>query len=266
MKWFKHITDSLDDPFISNLIERYGGNGYMIFFGVIEIYAREFKVADDWKLIVTVSYLKRKLQIYRKKTLIDCLKTIRNQTEIEQRLNKDSTEIEQRLNKDSGKWEVEFYGDEITIFIPKFRQLMDESTLKKLREKEHSFRNRSGIVLKSNTTDADADADIEEDKESTYCAKTDFSFFSFELFWNAFGDKRGKEGAIKSWHKISKLTEELAEKIIEGAKEYALERKDILAKGGTPKMAQGWLSDQRWKDEIITKEDWKEKLREEHGN
>ena len=260
----------------------------MIFFGVIEIYAREFKVADDWKLIVTVSYLKRKLQIYRKKTLIDCLKTIRNQTEIEQRLNrdsteieqrlnkdsteieqrlnKDSTEIEQRLNKDSGKWEVEFYGDEITIFIPKFRQLMDESTLKKLREKEHSFRNRSGIVLKSNTTDADADADIEEDKESTYCAKTDFSFFSFELFWNAFGDKRGKEGAIKSWHKISKLTEELAEKIIEGAKEYALERKDILAKGGTPKMAQGWLSDQRWKDEIITKEDWKEKLREEHGN
>lgn len=78
----------------------------------------------------------------------------------------------------------------------------------------------------------------------TYCA-------NFELFWNAFTDKRSREPALKSWNQIPDLTEELCEKIIEGAKRYAVERKNILARGSTPKMAQGWLTDRRWEDEII---------------
>lgn len=104
-------------------------------------------------------------------------------------------------------------------------------------------------------------------KESTYCAKThndanaSMDIF-FELFWEAFGDKRGKKTAIKSWHKIPKLTEKLADKIVEGAKKYALERKNILAKGGTPKMAHGWLTDKRWEDELP--KGWKEELLEKH--
>lgn len=80
-------------------------------------------------------------------------------------------------------------------------------------------------------------------KEIKYCAK-------FELFWNAFADKRSKKPAQKSWDQILNLTDELCDKIIEGAKQYAIERKNILAKNGTPKMAQGWLTDRRWEDEI----------------
>ena len=147
MKWFKHITDSLDDPFIFRLIEKHGGNGYMVFFGTLEIYAREFSVKDGWNLVVTLSYLKRKFNQTHRQLIVNPLQTISN----------------------SGKWKVKFNKDEITIFIPKFRQLMDESTLKKLREKEHSFRNRSGIVLKTDTTDADTDVD--KDKRTKTCAE-----------------------------------------------------------------------------------------------
>lgn len=111
---------------------------------------------------------------------------------------------------------------------------------------------------------------INKEKESTCCAKSkdaQTSFFCFfELFWNTFDDKKGKKAALKSWNKIQDLTEKLCNEIIEGAKKYALERKNILAKNGTPKMAQGWLTDRRWEDEISTKKDWKKELKEKHGN
>jgi phage replication O-like protein O len=82
-------------------------------------------------------------------------------------------------------------------------------------------------------------------KKRTYCAKWDSHF---ELFWEAFNDKRGKKPAYeKSWKKIPDMTEELAYKIIEGAKRYAKNRN---GSDTTPKMAQGWLSDRRWEDEI----------------
>lgn len=82
-------------------------------------------------------------------------------------------------------------------------------------------------------------------KKKTYTPK-------FKEFIVAFGDNRGQKPAYeKSWCKIPDLTDELCEKIIEGAKRYAVERQNILARGGTPKMAQGWLTDRRWEDEII---------------
>ena len=89
--------------------------------------------------------------------------------------------------------------------------------------------------------------EVEEVKEKTNTYSAEFL-----LFWDTFGDKKGKVPAYeKSWCKIPDLTDELVEKIIEGAKRYAVERKNILAKNGSPKMAQGWLTDRRWEDEII---------------
>jgi hypothetical protein len=70
----------------------------------------------------------------------------------------------------------------------------------------------------------------------------------FEIFWNEFGDKRGKPGAAQSWLDLDDYSPDLVKAIIHGAKEYALERFDILERKGTPKMAQGWLTDRRWED------------------
>jgi len=141
MKWFKHISDSLDDPFIFSLMEEFKSDGYLVFFGIIEIYAREFKTKVGWKLTVTRAYLKRKLCKRQTTLVIKILKYIKN----------------------SGKWDIEFFDDKISIYIPKFKDLMDESTIKKLRAKEKSFRNDSGSVPKSGTTELELE--VEEDKE-----------------------------------------------------------------------------------------------------
>ena len=76
MKWYKHISDSLDDPFIFGLIKDFGGDGYLTFFGVLEIYSREFRTEPGWKLIVTESYLKQKLYKRQGTVIIKCLKYI----------------------------------------------------------------------------------------------------------------------------------------------------------------------------------------------
>lgn len=141
MKWFKHISDSLDDPFIFDLIQKHDAEGYLIFFGIIEIYAREFKTELGWNLTTTLPYLRRKLDRTRNKPITNVLETI----------------------KKSGKWSIVINGDCVSIFIPKFKELMDESTLKKLRDNEKSFRNGSGIIPKTAGTDLEAEADKEED-------------------------------------------------------------------------------------------------------
>jgi len=71
----------------------------------------------------------------------------------------------------------------------------------------------------------------------------------FERFWEAFGDKRGRAPAQISWRKIKGLDRQLAETIVAAAGTYARQRIDIVARNGTPKMAQGWLNDRRWEDD-----------------
>ena len=111
MKWFKHISDSLDDPFIFDLIDQFGGDGYLVFFGVLEIYSQEFKPELNWKLNITRAYLKQKLHKRQDTLPIKILEHIKN----------------------SGKWEVSLNGSQLTIFIPKFKEIIDEWTKKKLR-------------------------------------------------------------------------------------------------------------------------------------
>lgn len=73
----------------------------------------------------------------------------------------------------------------------------------------------------------------------------------FKIFWDVFGDKRGKSDAEEAWMRIADFTPELADQIIIGARAYAeKERPDILRKNNTPKMAEGWIDKRRWEDEI----------------
>jgi hypothetical protein len=71
---------------------------------------------------------------------------------------------------------------------------------------------------------------------------------AFNRFWAAFGDKRGKAQAIDAFAAIPSLTNATVDHIVYAAGKYADERTEILAKQGTPKMAQGWISDRRWED------------------
>lgn len=93
------------------MIHQFGADGYLVFFGILEIYSREFKTEDNWKLTVTRSYLRRKLHKRQDTLIIKILKVIQN----------------------SGKWEIKTNGLQVIVFIPKFKELLDDWTKKKLR-------------------------------------------------------------------------------------------------------------------------------------
>lgn len=134
MKWFKHISDSLDDPFIFELMSKHGSDGYLVFFGILEIYSREFHSEDSWNLCVTLSYLKRKFHKTHRQLITNPLQTISN----------------------SGKWNVTIEDDKVTIFIPKFTELLDEWSRRKLGS-------HSGATPKILKTDKDKDKELDKD-------------------------------------------------------------------------------------------------------
>lgn len=81
------------------------------------------------------------------------------------------------------------------------------------------------------------------------CTSADMRLADFNLFWDTFAYKQGKGGAEKSWLKINDYSPELLCKILDAAKREASRRHLIVNCGGTPKWAQGWLTEKRWEDE-----------------
>lgn len=72
----------------------------------------------------------------------------------------------------------------------------------------------------------------------------------FDKFWDAFKDKRGKEGAERVWNRKRLYLK--YDEIMLGAENYVKNR------GGDRKFwkqAQGWLNDGRWEDEAAPKKD-----------
>lgn len=67
MKWFKHYTDALDDPFIQELILKFGSAGYLAYFGLIEIIGKENGNMITGKLEISPTFLKQKFHISQRK-------------------------------------------------------------------------------------------------------------------------------------------------------------------------------------------------------
>jgi hypothetical protein len=168
MKWYKHISDSLDDPFIFGLIHEHGSLGYLVFFGVLEIYSREYSVKETWKLSITKPFLKQKLQKSKWKRIGSILKAIH----------------------DAGKWEVIENGDNISIYIPKFRELLDEWTMRKMSMGESNKEKHSGVNRELLRKTSMIDKDTDKDKEKT---TTHFASKSFDAWWSKYPHRNGKK-------------------------------------------------------------------------
>ena len=67
MKWTKHYTDALDDPFIVALMDEFSHAGYVAYFGLIEIIGKENGHKVTGELEIDPIYLKRKLRISTRK-------------------------------------------------------------------------------------------------------------------------------------------------------------------------------------------------------
>jgi hypothetical protein len=212
MKWFKHISDSLDDPFIFELMREFKSDGYVVFFGVLEIYSREYKPEIGWKLVTIPSYFRQKLHISQSKVKKILLKI--------------------------HKWEVEYKDDQVIIFIPKFKELMDDWSKRGLRS--HSV-----------VTPKILNADKEEDKEEYKDIKKGNKYTDdFLKFWECYPKKIGKDAAWKAWIKrngdrpeISSLIKSLSiHKVSPG---WTKESGQFIPNPAT------WLNQGRWADEIV---------------
>ena len=121
-----------------------------------------------------------------------------------------------------------------------------------LQNKTEGKRNESGMITEGSQVTTIEPKNLKPDKDLKNILSEKEIEEKFKIFWEVWNDKTGRTGALKSFQKI-KLTDELFDKIIIGAKTYADNRPTLISKKLTPKMAQGWLTDKRWEDDVQTK-------------
>lgn len=115
MKWFKYLTGTLDDPFIYGLLKEHGSKGYLVFFGTIELVAKECVSLDNF-VTFSYSFCATKMQLSSK-----TLKKIYDYIAL------------------SGRFEYSPKGDNFIVRIPKLRELSDEYTKRIVRtNSEHA--------------------------------------------------------------------------------------------------------------------------------
>jgi len=77
---------------------------------------------------------------------------------------------------------------------------------------------------------------------------TGWKLEAFNEFWKAFAYKKGRAEAADAWLSIPNLTRYQAGRIIDAAAKEAKSRRELIARGQTPKWAQGWITARRWED------------------
>lgn len=86
-----------------------------------------------------------------------------------------------------------------------------------------------------------------QEKEKEKEKENELVNISFELFWDAYSKKVGREKSLKSW---SKIPESLRDHVIEKAKIYIQSTPEVKYR----KNPETWLNGKCWEDEIPTDE------------
>lgn len=112
---------------------------------------------------------------------------------------------------------------------------------------EHYQKNEQ-LVNNWRTTGEQLVNTIKEDKEDKEIKKYIYNPEIFERFWDAYDKKNGKTKTIEYWKK-KKIDDQLAETIIERAKEY----REATGDKNFMKDPERWIRDERWNDSIQQK-------------
>jgi hypothetical protein len=132
MKWYKHLSASLNSSFIYSLIEKFGGDGYLVFFGTLELMSDEFDIFNPGVSELSYKKLTKNLQLSRRKT-------VRILTEIHQNFEKDPL-------KKTG-FSVEFKKHTVVINSHRLRELCDNHTTKLLKDALKLLRSENEVTL-----------------------------------------------------------------------------------------------------------------------
>ena len=160
------MSDSLDDPFIFDLIDHFGGDGYLVYFGTVTLLAKEFDEKTTDFYWFSLKFLSKKFQVSAKKF---------------QKVVKFCSSFEKFILKYD-----ENDATRIGIKCPKLLELADEWTIKKLRS-------NSGATPKNlrHEEDIDIEEDIEEDylKKNTKRKKSKNKKCPYEKIINAYHER-----------------------------------------------------------------------------
>jgi len=241
MKWFKHISDSLDDPFIFDLVSNFGGDGYLVFFGCLEVMAREFDHDSPETCTVSERFLTKKLQLSRQK-LVKILKFCEKNKRIF------ST----------------FADGQITLNCPKLVDMCDEWTKKQLRsnsgvtpdslrpfflEEEEEEDKNTPPSPPNRPEPAEAPPPPAKTKGKTKKpARPKASLDGFQEFWAAYPRKRGKGQAEDTWRAL-KMGPLLLPVLLAGIERAKQDPQWLRDSGRYIPHPSTWLNARGWEDE-----------------
>lgn len=129
MKWFKHLSSSLNESFVFGLVERFGGDGYMAYFGILEMLSDEFDIHNPGENMLSLKKITKNLQLSRQKTV------------------KILEFCDQKAKGNSQKklgFYVTFKKDHVVINCPRLKELADEYTQKQLKDLSGQCRDNVG--------------------------------------------------------------------------------------------------------------------------
>ena len=215
MRWFKHITTSLDDPFIFELIHKFGGDGYLVFFGTLETMSREFDINSPGICQLSFNFLRKKLQLSARKvtkTLDFC--------------------------EEKGRIWYTLEGDNITLNCPKLKDLCDEWTKKQLRSKS--------VSTPPQELEVELEVEVDKEKDTNIGSNLDQHSISFEEFWEAYPKRNGKKiGKTITKKKFFKLKAGDLAKIIVAVYNYS-DSENV--RNGYAKDPERFFTNDFWKD------------------
>jgi len=155
LKWFKHLSDSHNDPDLSVAWDKFGDAGIIVFWVTMEMYAKEFEHLDK----KGDGFLKIGLKNYRRT------------------LRKTFIKVESILNFYQKKSRIFFKieGDYILLKIPKFIELSDNySRLRDFRKKHNDNKMITPRLHIEVEVDKEVDKDLKKEvKKEVYSQTSD---------------------------------------------------------------------------------------------
>lgn len=190
MKWFKHSVDSHDDPDISDAEDLFGDAGYVIFFKILELYAREFNhTSTDGNIKFSFGFLKRKLR-------------------------KSSAKVEQTLNFYQKKQRIFFQkcDDGFIINVPKFIEIADNWAKRKVSKTTELLQSSDVETTQSYKNKEVRSKNIEKELKEKLKKESEKIIEFFEnFFWKNYPKRNGSLAGKKEcleFIKKSKLTDQ----------------------------------------------------------
>jgi len=143
MKWFKHLSGSLKDSIIFEAIEKFGGDGYLVFFGTLEMMADEFDIYEPDRVTLSIKKITNLLQLSRQKTL---------------KILSFFDEKAKKYSKENKSFFAEIGETHVTIICSRFASLADNHTANELAKAKKLLRSDLEVTYshrkkKEDTTD-----------------------------------------------------------------------------------------------------------------